>query len=128
MIGLPFILAQAQTPGVSLPVDATTLLVGMVVLALPAIIGALNGVLSIIKWFRPDPPAHTTYATKTELANVESRMNGAVKAVLHDIERLQEKADEHNEKSDRYRESLSRELHAIARQMSEVYGMLKKKP
>lgn len=142
--GLPALLiAQAPGPTVSVPVDSPAFWGVLLMVGLPTLVAAINGVLQIVKFFRPDPPTHQVYAEKSwvtkiedqlnhkasrsELGSLESRINSSVARIGHDLERLEEKADEHADKSDRYRESLAKELHAIGRQMSEVYGMLKKK-
>ncbi len=119
------IIAQAPAPvpsaptGVTLPVDPMTLLAGIVLLALPAVIGAINGVLSIIKHFRPDPPIHREYATKADVAQGD-------KSVAEDVEQLKEDLSKFRDEHHRWREGLNVEMRSIALHMGQVAEFMKR--
>ena len=119
------IIAQAPAPvpsspsGVMLPVDPTTLLAGMVLLALPAVIGAINGVLSIIKHFKADPPMHKEYATKADVAHGD-------KTVAEDVEQLKEDLSRFRDDHHRRWEGLNVEMRSIAKHMGEVSEFMKR--
>jgi len=57
------------------------LILVVAVLGLIALVPVINGILSIIKFFRSEPPAHEVYAAKLELAQIEERLSKEVAQV-----------------------------------------------
>jgi hypothetical protein len=134
------LLAQAPAPSPTVPDFDTAVKTAIILLvlgAVPTVIASVNGILSIIKWFKPDPPAHKEYATKAEvtgvqgalkaeIASVETRIKDQLNRTGCDIADIEKSLGEFTERSDRYREGLNHELKSIARQMGEVHGLLQR--
>ncbi len=68
---------HAQTTP-SLPAPDSPTALGWFLLVLAGAALALNQILGIVRHFRTDPPNHTLYATKTDLAKLETDLDARI--------------------------------------------------
>lgn len=140
MTGLSnIIIAQAQAApdsALTIPLDDPRFLVVLIVVGLPTLLGTLNGVLSVIKFFKADPPTYKLYATKEELHHAELRLNTRLDADAKELDEVEQRlmrSQEESEKrlqshlngQDSFQMSLQQELKSIHSQLGELSGLLK---
>jgi hypothetical protein len=116
----PLLAVAADSPPVfTLPIDSPVFWLGTLVLAVPTVIASINGFLSILKYFKADPPDHAVYATKKEL---ESQKNMLLGAINDHSTRIEKRLDE----ADHKRDGLNSELKQIHAQLGRIFGLLDK--
>jgi hypothetical protein len=137
------LLAQAAptaTPSLNIPLDDPRYFIVAAVLSVPLLVTAVNGILQIIKFFKPDPPVHREYATKSELRDTETRLQNAIALdgqALIDMEdrinesrssmeqRLHKEVSSVNTRVEQGNNSLQAELRTIQRTLGQLEGALK---
>lgn len=128
------LLAQASAPtpvGVT-PADLQeairTVIIIMVMGAIPVVITCINGVLNIFDRFKAKPPLHKEYATKAETAEMDRRhkvtCEDLEKRIAGEVRELKAELTDFTNKTERHRDGLNTELKSIARQMGEIAGRL----
>jgi hypothetical protein len=141
--------ATSATPSLNIPLDDPRYFIVAAVLSVPLLVTAVNGILQIIKFFKPDPPVHREYATKVELREVknelkevETRLEKDIAAngeALTDMEerinqargqmedRLKTEISSVDEGLQRGNASLQNELKSIQRTLGQIEGKLDSK-
>ena len=125
----------ADPPSLSFPITSPVVWVGMVVLGLPLLISALNGVLNVINFFRKNPPDHSTYATKGELQAMEVRLKQEIEESSVDLDSMEERQNQARSEMERrlsekltrvdaFETSVQRELREIGGQLGKLFGLL----
>lgn len=156
MIGpaIPIVAQVASDAGITIPVDDPRFLGALLITGGMLLLNMANGVLGIVKFFKADPPAHKTYASKKEIEEAEARLSKHIdeeaKKVVEVERRLNLRIDTdagelksveqrltqahtasesriqaHLASQDKFQGSLQGELKSIHNQLGELNGLLK---
>lgn len=134
---LPTFLAQVSPePALSIPLDDARFLTVLIIIGLPVLLNMINGILSVVKFFKTDPPTHSIYASKAELNSVEHKLIKLVETNDHELRAVEARlskahaAAEHRIQNhlsgqDKFQSGLQEELKSIHKQLGELNGLLK---
>lgn len=136
MIITPLLAQAASEPAINIPLDDARFLTVLIIIGLPVLLNMINGILSVVKFFKSDPPTHQLYASKGELHEVEHRLEQLIENDSRELKAVEERltkaqvAAEHRIQNhlsgqDKFQSALQQELKSIHKQLGELNGLLK---
>jgi hypothetical protein len=137
MTGLSLFIAQVPTdPAINIPLSDPRFLAVLIVVGFPVLLNMINGVLSVVKFFKADPATHQIYATKEELEDVETRLNNKLEIDANELKNVEARLvrsqrdnkteiQQHLNTQDKFSSALQAELKGIHHQLGEITGTLK---
>jgi hypothetical protein len=105
-------------------VSPAVIITGLFVFGLPTIVATINGILAIWKHFKNDPPIHKVFATKEEVAALETRIAQQLANAASSTAALEYRITQQLNQGELLFNSIQKELHAVAERSAELRGVV----